>query len=347
MPDADDGFRGRRSTFCFMGRKHAPQHITAATPVSGFTLTETLITIGLVAVMLAVYSMTLSGTVFLRRSQYNTLAANFIQEELDTLRSLPYIELLDRANGNFLGLALQRGNWKVKNVTGDGQNKRLVLDAPAAALIEGTGLAILPGNYRDNFTLAARIKVDSSSPAGWSAGLALRYRDAENHYRFRFSAGGNALDKVFHGVRTTVWSDNNTCTTGAGGTCWNWQTLEVVANGTAFTLKRNGITLTTVNDAGFLAGDTAVISINGAKMSADDVAVTAVSTTTWNFETYAENSYPLDWQRMSYVDLPGGSGTLTIANYLSEPNMKEATVTVSWRDGGSTRSASASTVIGK
>ena len=318
----------------------------------GFTLIETVIAIALMGVMLSIYTTTLLSTVMLRRGQYHTQAANYIQEELDTLRSLPFSELLTRTNGNFLGLARQRGPWKVVTVAGDGQNKRLMLATTPTALINETGLAVLPGNYRADFTLSAKIKVDSGSPANWKAGLAFRYRDPENYYRFRFRDGGYALEKVYHGAVTTLDSDTISCTTSLpSGTCWNWHTLQVTAAANTFVLRHDGScfkSCTPITDATFTAGDLAVISIDGARISADTVAVTEGATTTdWNFESTAENAYPADWQRISYLDLPNGAGALTIENYLSEATMKKATATVSWNDSGITRSVTGSTVIGQ
>lgn len=326
----------------------APRLRRAAASAAGFTLLETLMTVGLVAVMLAVYSATLTSTVFLRRSQYNTLAANYIQEELDTLRTLPFSELINRTNGNFLGLAFQRGHWSIQDVSGDGQNKRLAMDAAAPAIGDDTGLAVLPGNYRTDFTLTAKVKVDSASPAGWGGGLVFRYRDAENFYRLRYAAGGNALDKVVRGTVTTVWSDSSTCTTTIPtGSCWAWQTLEVVASGTSLTLKRNGSTLTTLVDTTFGAGDLGIQSKGNALISADDVSVTEGAVTAWDFESETAGTYPIDWLRMSCFDLPGGSCSLTIENYLDETSLKKVTAVVSWLDGDSTRSSSGATVIGQ
>ncbi len=314
---------------------------------AGFTLTETIITIGLVAVMLAIYSITLTSTVFLRRSQYNTMAANYIQEELDTLRTLPYAELLTRTNGNFLGVAFQRGKWGVKDIAGDGQNKRLVMSQTAAAIGNETGLILLPGNYRTDFTLTAKVKADSASLAGWGAGIVFHYRDPENFYRFRYAAGGRALDLVYHGTVTTLWSDTSTCTTTVpSGSCWAWQTLEVAAVGTSYTLKFNGSTLVTQIDPTFGTGDVGIQSKNGALISVDDVAITENAvTTTWNFEDATVDTVPADWLRLSCYDLPGGSCSLTIENYLSEASLKKVTATVGWLDAGKPRSASGSTVI--
>lgn len=314
-----------------------------AAPASGFSLLEALIAIGLAAVLLAVFTSVLSATMLLRRAQYNVLAANFIQEELDSLRALPFADLLVRTNGNFLGLSRTRGNWQVKTVTSPPSGgKAFVLDTAKSAIVEETGLAVLPGNYRQDFaSFTAKVRVQPSSPVGWGAGIAFRYRDAENHYRFRLSSGGAALDKVVQGVKTTIWSNSTSNSTNT------WYTLEAVVAGNSITLKRNGTTLTTVTDNAFTTGDLALLTLNAGLAEFDDVAVTETGTTTWNFDADADGSVPADWQRMSFSDMPSGTGTLTIANYLTDVNIKQATVTVTWFDSGTTRTASGTTLIAK
>lgn len=314
-----------------------------ATRTSGFTLMEALIAIGLASILLAVFTSVLSATMLLRRAQYNVLAANFIQEELDSIRALSFSDLLVRTNGNFLGLSRTRGPWKVQAVTSppSGGNA-FVMETAQSAIIEETGLAVLPGNYREDFTsFTAKVRVQAASPAGWGAGVAFRYRDAENHYRFRLTSGGAALDKVVQGVRTTIWSNTTSNSTNT------WYTLEVVVAGNSITVLRNGTTLTTQTDNAFTTGDLALLSLNGARVEFDDLAVTETSTTTWNFDTEIVGTVPVDWQRMSFSDMPSGTGTLTIANYLGDTNIKQATVTVTWSDSGTTRTASGTTLIAK
>lgn len=309
----------------------------------GFTLIEALITVGLAAIMLSVYTSVLMATVFLRRAQYNVQAANFVQEELDSLRALPYTDLLVRTNGNLLGLSINRGPWQVKTVTAPPSGtKAYAMETAQAAIVGETGLAVLPGNYRKDFTsYVAKVNALATSPGGWGAGVAFRYRDAENHYRFRITSGGAALDKIVQGITTTIWSNSTANSTGT------WYTLEVVAAGNSFTLKRNGATLTTQTDNTFTTGDLALLTLSSARAYFDDVSVTEGSTTTWNFDAETDGTVPTDWQRISAVDLPNGAATLTIANYLSDANVKQATMNVSWIDAGITRSMTGTTLIAK
>jgi len=292
----------------------------------GFTLLETLITVALMAMLLAVYMTVLGSLFFLRRLQFNIQAANFVQEEIETLRSLDFAELLNRTNGRFLGIPVVRGTWSVQNIDGV-QGNAMKISIAKTPVVEETGLMIVPGNYRTNFTYSAKVRVDPVSPGGWGAGIAFRYRDAENHYRFRITSGGIALDKVVRGTKTTLWSQNTPLSTGT------WYTLQVVANGTDITLARDGVTLVAYSDVTFATGDLALISLNGAIAAFDDVAVTETATTTWNFTADATGSVPAQWQRLSYENLPGGGAALTIADYLGSNEIKQITVTVSWLDG--------------
>jgi hypothetical protein len=232
---------------------------------------------------------------------------------------------------------MTRGDWKVTDDSGD---HLLSLPAAVTPILEETGLAVLPGNYREDFDLTADVRALSSSPAGWGIGLAFRYRDAENHYRFRFTAGGIAFDKVKQGVVTTEWSQGLAYTTDT------WYELRVIATGNSYELKKNGVTLTTVTDSDFLTGDLALLALNDAIADFDDVSVTEdMVMTSWNFDSETLDEMPVAWQRMSVSDLPSGAGTLTIEDHLNQPDMKRVTVTITWKDGEKTRTATGTTII--
>lgn len=307
-----------------MTRSRPHHRKTAGT--GGFTLLETIITVGLMAMILSVYLTVLGSLFFLRRLQFNVQAANYVQEEIETLRSLPFEELLDRTDGRFLGLPVIRGSWGVEYIDAV-QGNAMEIDSAETPVIDETGLMIVPGNYREDFTYEAKVRVDPSSAAGWGAAIAFRYRDAENHYRFRITSGGIALDKVEHGTTTNLWTQNTPLSTGT------WYTLTVVAAGTDITLSRDGVILTTVSDTTFLTGDLALMTLNGGPVAFDDISVTELTTTAWDFSAYATGAVPTEWQRLSYENLPGGTGTLTIEDYLNSDGIKMITVTVEWLDG--------------
>lgn len=308
---------------------------------SGFSLLESIIAIALLAIILSLFTATTSTTVFMRRAGDAVQASLFVREELEALRALTFPELLNRTNGRLLGLTFQRGDWEVQAVTAPPSGtKALVLDAAVTALVNETGLAVLPGDYRGDFDMTAKIRVQAASPSGWGAGIAFRYVDAENHYRFRFSAGGIALDEVRQGTATTLWSQSTAHSTNV------WYTLRVVATDDSFALYRNGSLLSTQIDGTITKGDLAIQALSGALLHADDVSVTESAVTTdWDFDADAEETLPADWRRLSYSDLPNGAATLTIADYLSQTTVKQVTVTVTWTDSGDTRTSTGTTLI--
>ncbi|MFH1046980.1 MAG: hypothetical protein V1738_01655 [Patescibacteria group bacterium] len=303
---------------------------------NGFTLLEALVTIGLTVIILSVYTAMLTSVYYISRTQFGIQATGFVQEGLDVLRTLEHDDLLNRTDGNLLGLAFTRGEW---SVTG-GNDNVLELQAPTnESWHSETGLAILPGNYRDDFTFTADVLVASGSPIGWGTGLAFRYRDEENHYRFRFGSGGIALDEVYRGTITTLWTQSATYNKNV------WYEIEVVTNGDQITLRRNGVNLTTVTNTRFTTGDLALIALSNALVSFDDVAVSGDGADSWSFEDYPDNEYPDEWRRFNAFDLPGGDIKLTIENYLGQADMKKATVTASWRETGATKEISGSSII--
>ncbi len=317
-------------------------HSPARPPATaGFTLMESIVTVAIAAVILTVFTSTISASYLLRKSTHVIQAGNFLREEIDSLRTLPYAELLNRTNGNFLGLSLTRGPWKVKTVSSppSGTNV-LAMETAQTALVNETGLAILPGNYHADLDMTAKFDVLSNSPAGWGAGLVFDYRDAENHYRYRYSSGGLALDKVVHGTVTTLWSQSATYATGT------WYTLEVVTSGSSIALKKNGVTLATVTDATFTTGDAGLQTLSSALIYVDDVSIAENGvTTSWNFDSDATGAMPLDWQRFVYFDLPSGTGTLTISDYLGATGIKNVTASVTWNENGVSKSVSGSSLI--
>lgn len=300
-----------------------------------------LVTIGVIAVLLAVYAATLSSVVFQRRNGYRFQATNFVRQEMDAVRSIPYDDLVNQTDGAFLGLAYTRGPWQVREeaTAPSASNVMELRSAASPTLNQETGLLIVPTNYHDDFSFAASLRVLDASPTGWGAGLAFRYRDADNHYRYRLTAGGLAFDKVQHGTVTTLWSQSTPVSKGT------WNDLAVTAVGATITLERNGMTVATVTDDTFASGDIALTALNGARIQADDLSVSGGEAGDWDFDDDAADTTPLDWQRFVYFDLPGGSGTTTVTDYDGLTGIKQVTVTVSWNEFGTMKTVTGTTTV--
>lgn len=321
-----------------IARLHSPARPPAA---AGFTLMEAVVTVLMASVILTVFASTISASYLLRKSTYAIQAGNFIREEIDSLRTLSFTELTNRTNGAFLGLSLTRGPWKVRAATSPPSGTQVIaMETAQTALTGETGLAVIPGNYHADMDLSAKFDVLNTSPSGWGTGLVFDYRDSENHYRYRYSSGGLALDKVYHGTVTTLWSQSATHNTAT------WYTLRVVTSGTSISLYKNGTLQTTVTDSTFSTGDAGLQTLSGALVYVDDVSITeSGATTSWNFDSDTAGAMPTDWQRFVYFDLPDGAGTLTIANYLGDSSIKQVTATVTWTESGIAKSVSGSSLI--
>lgn len=306
----------------------------------GFTLMETVVTIGLLGILLSIF-----GSIFLSlRGNRSTMlyrqASFYLEEALESLRTIPYSTLTTRSNGQLLGVSINRGDWGAAAIASAPSTPN-ALHLPAAESTRGdeTGIIILPGNYRKNFTYEASLMVDNSSPNGWGTALVFGYHDSENFYRLRFNANGIAIDESVNGTISTLWSQAVTHTTNT------WYTLEVVGNEGTYTVSKNGATLTTINDTTIEQGDLAIMSIGSAIINADDISITESTTTTWDFDTTPLNTVPADWKRYSYLNLPNGAATLTLSNFQNDAQLKLATVVVQWLEGGNTHSVTGSTVI--
>ncbi len=328
-------------------KNRRPSHGQGA--VLGFSLFEVIIAIALTSVILAAFTSGVATLSLMGRSSSGIQAALLIQEEIDALHSLPYTELLDRTDGNPLGIAVQRGGWSTQeDVTAPSGTHVLKLTEPAAALVGETGLVLLPGNQRDDLTVSAKIKIDAASVAGWQAGLVFRYRDAENYYRLRLTSGGLAVDEIIHGTATTVGSYSQTVLKDT------WYTIQVTVVGDSIVVARNGTNVISatgnalaIGESGFFTGGSALVAI-------DDVTVTNAEAVSENFDAVDVGELPTTWKRFSYVDLPSGGATLTISDYLgsnlssnTHDDTKEVLVEISWNDGRGVKTATGQTLIKK
>ncbi len=307
----------------------------------GFTLMETVVTIGLIGILLSIFSSIFLSLRATRSTMLYRQASFYLEEALESLRTIPYSTLTTRTNGAILGVSVNRGDWGAAVVAAAPTSPNaLRLTAAQAARGDETGLIILPGNYRRNFTYEASIMVENASPVGWGTALVFGYHDSENFYRLRLNANGIAVDESVNGTITTLWSQSVTHNKNT------WYTLRVVGSSGAYTVSKNGSTLTTVTDATLEQGDLAIMSTGAAIVNADNVAVTESSTTTtWNFDTTTIGTIPSDWTRYSYLDLPSGTATLSLSNFQNDMQLKLATVVVQWIENNNTHRVTGSTVI--
>lgn len=332
---------------------------------------EAIVSLAVVAIMVTIFASMIGVRAFNQQSLRKTQAAALADEVIAALRQVPFNQLADQTNGPIRYVRYNAGTWQV---VADGSNPAShsapnVLElagSPVAANLPAGVLQLPPGTLGD-VTLEAKWYVAPGSATGWSIGFLLRSQDAANEYRVRFGQNDGAaqvdVDGGVAGVHNVAFEKLSggaasvpanayataTLTTGA------WYTLRVEASGGGFTVKLDGATLFTVNDATFAAGAAALVGWGGVHAEVDDVQVTTSGPTTWNFDTPVSPAMPVAWIRFGLNDLPDVSpstpddnGSLTIAPFpTGSVSSKQATVTISWLRGDTTLSYSLSTLLGK
>ena len=118
-------------------------------------------------------------------------------------------------------------------------------------------------------------------------GLAVRFRDAANHYRFVWSAQGNyrRIERVSGGAVTVLAT-----LTGAYAGSRNYR-IEMVANGSTIQALVDGAVILTATDSTHAAGTVALYSDGNAGTSFDNVEVRALDGTGLLAEGFADGDF--------------------------------------------------------
>jgi len=300
----------------------------------GLTLIEIVIGVGLVSVLIVVFGVSLLAAVYAQRIKLRNMASVLADQQLATLQVNDTSQLTDQTDGALVGVLFTQGDFgAVEDPTAPSSSRAL-----GAATSTSSGLTSvmpLPKNAYSDFTLTAKLKVNSGSTSSWKAGLLFRTRDVNNGYRAYLTADSLVLERIYGGTVTTLYSDARSISEDS------WQTLTIGATGSAIEVSLNGTLVTTQNDTTFSVGKAALAVWEGASVNFDDVSIGGDS---WNFDDVAVGDLHDDWLRFGLGDLPNGTGTLTISSPYNDTSLKRYTVTISWSDrSGSTRTISHST----
>ncbi|MBI4089786.1 MAG: hypothetical protein HY421_00120 [Candidatus Kerfeldbacteria bacterium] len=347
---------------------------------AGFTLVESILSLFVVSIMVALLVGLASTRDVNRRAAQRSQAAALADEEINALRRLDFTLLTDQtncvtpSNCPFKNVLYNAGRWAVvADGTAPSQPNALELALASGFTNTQSGQLQFPaGTYGDaTFTVQVKVATDSvsnSNPSlGWAVGMTLRSRDAANGYRLRFAENDAAgvltdldtvaagvqnvyLEKIAGGSATPLGSTNVTLAKGT------WYTLEAAITGTSpvsFTIKVDGTTVLTSSDSSspYASGSTALIGWNDVHALVDDVQD---GSGTWNFDGSTE--LPLAWVRLGLNDLPDSTpttlndnGTVEIVPYPqpSSVDLKKVTVTVGWVQKNTTQTYTTTSLIGK
>lgn len=274
------------------------------------------------------------------------------------------------------------GSWRAATDTTDAANHSVpnVLALKPAAGFSGipSGIMQFPEGTYGDVTLTAKMKaasdsVSNSNPStGWSFGYIIRASDMNNQYRLRIGENDGAiaqdfdggsvgiqniyLEKISGGLATKISSATRTIAKGT------WYTVAFAVSGSStvtFSLSIDGtaVGLPGASDStsAFASGAAAFVGWNGVHAEFDDVQTVAATTRTWNFDVPATPALPVAWMRLGMNDLPDSTPTVFNDNayVMIEPypdagstTLKRVTVTVTWRQGGASKSYSSTTLLG-
>lgn len=351
----------------------------------GFTLLDAVLSLFVLAVMVAIYGSFSRLHFVNRRVVLRAEAAALADEELNALKQMDVTTLPTQTNGSFFGVLSNAGRWQLGTDSADLDGTSSPCPPPLTAkhcgphILElarngaivgnASGRLLFPAGAYDVGTLRASWKIFSDSPAGSSVGFLFHAYDNANGYRLRVAltgvdlypaTAGTAenvlLEKLVGGAATPIWYRLTTITVSPDV----WFNLRLVLNGGATNtmniyLNGNQQDTNTINEATYASGQAALLGWAGVHAGVDDVqTISNGLPAAWNFDGSAE--LPAAWVRLSLNDLPDGTpnafednGLLTLAPYPNvggNTTLKQATITIRWTEGGATQSYSASGLIG-
>lgn len=311
---------------------------------AGFTLIEALVGLAILMVAVILFASFAQSVIIAQPTKHRAVATQIAQSEIEALRRMPFLQLPFGTNLPFRNLPFNHGAWRVIVDPADSSNNALTVTPSAAAPLPAVGM--LPGNVFQDGTFAADVKVTTLS-GSWTAGLLLRYQDAEHYYFAQIRNNGIRFIRHVDGVETVLLQVNGLYSFGT------WYTLAVTAIGSSFSLTLNGVPIgSPVTDATLTEGAVALASIANVTAMYDNVRATTTQTVTWDFENDADiGSLPADWERIGIEDLPSGEAVLAVeasasAPYNGSTNIRFVTVTVRWNDG-SIRTVALQTIIAR
>lgn len=301
----------------------------------GFSLLETVVALGMVIVLVLIFTASLNALGTGTALRASTQAYQLAQTMLDSVRALPFAEIPIQSAGQPIFLPVARGSWSVTDVGGD---RALATDGVNASRIT------IPRALFRNGTVETQVRLGAGTPAGAGALLLLRYWNDDAHYVIRLAQNDLTIRKIIDGASTTLY-DSPPGTPSVGLDAWH--TLAVVADASSIRIDVNGSPMTTVADTALSRGLLVLGAEDDALVSFDDVRIDNGAVLDGTFESSAIGSVPDSWRTSSLASLPEGTATLTIAPYGGLSNLYQITATVTWIRPGGTRSAVLDTFISR
>lgn len=292
---------------------------------TGLTLIESLVAVSILSLFVLIFGasyMYITTNSFIRE---RTLAYNLVTEEIEALRNIPFSQITDRTNEDFIEVQYNVGSWLVATHASP-QTSPNVMSHNAASVNEDAQI-ILPGYEHSDVTVESAMYVPASSPSGWENGLLVRYRDSQNFYHVYFSNNTLYIAENIDGTPEILNSKILTFNTNT------WYDIKVIITGSTIdayvddVLELSGTDMQSSLDKGRLA----ISSSNGSHLVVDDVSFIDTTSLNWNFDSDTVSSVPTGWIRLGINDLHQGATKLSITDdQIGYTDIKRVTASVEW-----------------
>ena len=311
---------------------------------TGANLLEVVVALGLVGVILIVFSSTLIGFKLANESNNRNKASAIAEAALDALRALNASEITDQTNGSFLGLILNQGNWEVSASSTAPSTANILTEKNSSPVTADTsGLLLISPKSLATSTVEASLSWTPENSASGTAklGFLMRGRDLTHGYYYSISPTAIALELMDDGASTTLFTQAGSYAPGT------WHKLKAMIDGSSFSLYYNDLLLGAASNSTFSEGELAIFA-QYALISVDNLTMSGDAAASWNFDSDAQRSIPVALRRDGLGGLPRGRGVLTIEDaFTGNTDLKKATVKIFWSAAQGEKSLEASTLIKK
>lgn len=299
--------------------------------LKGFSLIELVVAIAIVSISLVAMGATIASFRLRQTSNYKSLAYALAEEEIATVKTIPFADLANVASSTFSGVLYNLGQFSVSAAaTSSSPPSVYAVTATGTAVNTITNLRVLPSNAAAKISANLKVRFPPNPPPNWATGLLFRVSDYKNYYKLTIKSTGLELSKAVDGALTVL----NTYS--FSPVPETWYTIGVSANEANITSYINDINAGPVIDNTFIAGQVAIMAQNGLTPQFDDAALATdnTATSTWNFDQDQNGAEKTEFKKFGVYDLPSGQDELTIEDYLGQSDFKKITVSVYWSERG-------------
>lgn len=309
----------------------------------GFSMIEVIVSLFVIVMVLSIFSASVVTLSANQSNQNKNFAYGFAEAELAALNDYPFDSLTERTDGDFVGLAYNLGSQKIVGDPGAQSPSQVHSVVPASVMVGGniSSIALLPEGYYTDFTFSGYLKILSSSPADWQAGIIFRHDDINNYYFWSITGSSMKLVKVLSGTPSVLWSASQTFNTET------WYKLKVVTLGTSLKVYLNDVLKIDQSDSSFGSGYIGFLGQNSSYYYLDSLHLeSSVKNGDWFFDAEIVDSFPAGFLKITPSGLAGLRGKLTIENY-GGTDIKKITAKVAWQEKGSQKEIQLQTVRSK